>query len=223
MHKNLQSGLLLAGLIIPFWLVAGIFLASQYYPGYNHYQDALSLLGAQGAETEALSPLINNYPLGVLFSLFGLGLYRMYSHSTPAKISAGLIILHGIGSISAGVFACDASCLPNTPSTSQIIHNLSGLIMSLSLICAACLWKSLSVQLLGLRWLSHLAFLSALVSLVTIPLMIIAIQHGGFGLFQRINYGASILWMSALSGYLFFIHTKPAKSAPVDNSGSTIH
>lgn len=209
MQKNLQSGLLLAGLIIPFWFVAGVFLVGQYYPDYSHINDALSLLGAEGATTEKLSPLINNYPLGVLFTLFGLGLYRLYSYSTPAKMSAGLIILHGLGSISAGVFACDSSCLPQSPSTSQIIHNISGLVMVLSLVCAAYLWKSLSVQLLRLRWLSHLAFACALISLITIPLMIIAIQHGGFGLLQRINYGASIIWMSALSGYLFFIRPKP--------------
>lgn len=38
--------LLASGLLIPLWLLAGVWLTAQAYPGYDHLQQVMSQLGA---------------------------------------------------------------------------------------------------------------------------------------------------------------------------------
>jgi hypothetical membrane protein len=59
------------GMIAPFWLVVGVTLAGALYPGYSHYNQAMSELHAIGSPVQNVSPFINNYPLGVLLIGFG--------------------------------------------------------------------------------------------------------------------------------------------------------
>ena len=66
--------LLASGLLIPLWLLAGVWLTAQAYPGYDHLQQAMSQLGAVGSPTHSWSPRVNNFPLAVLFALFAWGL-----------------------------------------------------------------------------------------------------------------------------------------------------
>ena len=61
----------LSGLIAMVWLIIGVYIASRFYPNYDHAKQFCSELGASGSPTEKLSPRINNYPLGLLFCLFG--------------------------------------------------------------------------------------------------------------------------------------------------------
>ncbi|PYG96629.1 DUF998 domain-containing protein, partial [Arthrobacter stackebrandtii] len=61
--KPLDRLLLASGLLIPLWLLAGVWLTAQAYPGYDHLQQAMSQLGAVGAPTHSWSPLANNFPL----------------------------------------------------------------------------------------------------------------------------------------------------------------
>ena len=61
--KPLDHALLTCGLLIPFWLLIGVWFTAQAYPGYDHLQQAMSQLGAQGSPTQHWSPLVNNFPL----------------------------------------------------------------------------------------------------------------------------------------------------------------
>jgi hypothetical membrane protein len=195
-----DRGLLGLGLLIPFWLFAGVSLTSFGYPGYSHFDQALSQLGAMGAPTHSYSAWVNNFPLGVLFGLFALGLARQYQGSRLALVSAALILLHGLASFATGFFSCDEGCVPAQPSTSQQIHNIAGMVMFLSLTMASALWFFLSQRLLsstGFKWFSALCVILAL---VTVAMMAKAFSNGhGFGLYQRLNYGVSVAWIAALA------------------------
>lgn len=189
----------LAGLITPLWLTLGVALAGALYPGYSHLDHAMSLLGAHGAPTQSLSPLINNFPLGALFMVFGVAVALSFDNRW-ARLSGMLIVVHGLGSFGTGYFSCDAGCAPESPSASQNLHNLAGLAMALSLLLASALWVYLGRRLLGSRGFSWLSLLCTLLVLGTLPLMAGALESGhGFGLYQRINYGASLLWVAALA------------------------
>lgn len=188
-----------AGLITPLWLALGVAIAGALYPGYSHVDQAMSLLGAEGAPTQGISPLINNFPLGVLFLLFGASVLRRFDNLW-ARLSGLLIMLHGLGSFGTGYFACDAGCAPANPSTSQSLHNLAGLIMAFSLLLASGLWVWLARRVLASPGFSWFSLACTLVALGALPLMAGALESGhGFGLFQRINYGASLLWVAALA------------------------
>ncbi|MEJ2446093.1 MAG: DUF998 domain-containing protein [Exilibacterium sp.] len=198
-HGLVKAGYF-SGLIVPLWLGIGVSIAGFLYPGYSHINQAMSELGAVGAPTNIISPVINNYPLGLLFIVFGISIWASFPLSKLAKSSALLIILHGIGSITAGYFSCDVGCNPETPSSSQVLHNLSSLVMFLSLCLAGFLWVYLSSKLLCSKSFAWFSLICTLIALAVLPAMASAIESGsGFGLYQRINYGVSVIWVAGLA------------------------
>ncbi|MCE7764142.1 DUF998 domain-containing protein [Pseudomonas putida] len=198
--KPLDRLLLASGLLIPLWLLAGVWLTAQAYPGYDHLQQAMSQLGAVGAPTNSWSPLVNNFPLAALFALFAWGLARRWHGSKLAMLSAALVLLHAVGSLGTGWFACDQGCAPAQPSTSQQLHNLSGLLMFLSLTLASALWAWLGNRIAGSRALALFSLACVVLAIATVALMGQAAQNGQlFGLYQRLNYGVSVLWVASLA------------------------
>ncbi len=196
MNTNQIRKLYWFGVIAPVWLVIGVVIASFLYPGYDHYNQALSELGATGSPTQFISPAINNYPLGVLFAVFGFSVYRTFSNSKVAAFTGILIVIHGLMSISAGYFSCDLGCKLENPSLSQELHNLSGFIMFATLFLAGIIWVVISKGILNSRKFGSFSFVCTVISLAALVLMDSAVKSGeGFGLFQRINYGASLVWM----------------------------
>ncbi|MCH2058847.1 MAG: DUF998 domain-containing protein [Thalassotalea sp.] len=67
----------LSGIIATVWITLGVYIAGKFYPNYDHAKQFCSELGASGSPTKKLSPFINNYPLGILFCLFGWGLIKL--------------------------------------------------------------------------------------------------------------------------------------------------
>lgn len=198
-----------AGLVIPFWLFLGVLIAGAMNPGYSHINQAMSELGAVGSPTHTISPIINNFPLGILFIAFGVSVIRILAQSKLAITSGLFIILHGIGSMGAGYFSCDLGCNPDAPSSSQVMHNISGAVMFLSLTAANAIWIFLGGKLLKFNWLSWFSLGCILVALAVVPALPLAIESGeGFGLFQRINYGAAVIWMAGLAYALLKYQTK---------------
>ncbi|WP_144173719.1 DUF998 domain-containing protein [Pseudomonas sp. Kh13] len=198
--KTLDRLLLASGLLIPLWLLAGVWFTAQAYPGYDHLQQAMSQLGAVGSPPHSWSPLLNNFPLAVLFALFAWGLARRWRGSKLALLSAALMLLHGIGSLGTGWFPCDQGCAPAQPSTSQQLHNLSGLLMFLSLTLASALWAWLGNRITGSQAFALFSLACVVLAIVSVALMSQAAQSGQlFGLYQRLNYGVSVIWVASLA------------------------
>ncbi|MGE8115342.1 DUF998 domain-containing protein [Pseudomonas sp. NPDC086566] len=198
--KALDRALLTCGLLIPFWLLIGVWFTAKGYPGYDHLQQAMSQLGAQGSPTRHWSPLVNNFPLALLFALFAWGLARRWRASKLALLSAALVLLHGLGSLGAGLFPCDRGCAPAEPSSSQQLHNLSGLLMFLSLTLASALWAWLGKRMAGSRALGWFSLACLITAVITVVLMAQAARSGQlFGLYQRLNYGVSVIWIAGLA------------------------
>ena len=83
----------LSGILTPIWLIVGVTVAGALYPGYSQFNQALSELGAIGAPTHLISPMINNYPLGVLFALFGTSIIKEFPYSKLARFTGVLIVI----------------------------------------------------------------------------------------------------------------------------------
>ncbi|QNH07028.1 DUF998 domain-containing protein [Pseudomonas sp. B11D7D] len=198
--KNIDRMLLGLGVLIPFWLFFGVLLTALAYPGYSHLDQAMSQLGAQGAPTQGFSAWVNNLPLGVLFVLFAVGVMRQVRGSRLALFSAVLIFVHGLASFATGYFACDQGCAPAQPSFSQQMHNLAGLVMFLSLTLASLIWAFTSRRLLGSRGFGLFSLACTVLAVATVVLMAQAVEVGhSFGLYQRINYGISVIWVAGLA------------------------
>lgn len=197
---TIDRTLLGLGLLIPLWLFAGVTLTALGYPGYSHLDQAMSQLGAVGAPTHPFSAWVNNFPLGVLFVLFAVGVARRFAGSHLALLSAALILLHGLASFATGFFSCDQGCAPPQPSVSQQIHNLAGLVMFLSLTLASALWGLLGKRLLASPGFGWFSVLCVILAVVTVGMMAKALGDGhGFGLYQRLNYAVSVAWVAALA------------------------
>ncbi|VXC70777.1 DUF998 domain-containing protein [Pseudomonas sp. 8O] len=198
--KNLDRMLLGLGVLIPFWLFFGVLLTALAYPDYSHLDQAMSQLGAQGSPTQGFSAWVNNLPLGVLFVLFAVGVLRRLRGSRLALFSAGLILVHGLASFATGYFPCDQGCAPVQPSFSQQMHNLAGLVMFLSLTLASLLWAFASKRLMGARGFGLFSLACTVLAVATVVLMAHAVETGhSFGLYQRINYGISVIWVAGLA------------------------
>ena len=195
-----DRGFLQAGLLIPLWLSLGVSLTALAYPGYSHLHQAMSQLGAMEAPTHGFSAWANNLPLGMLFLMFGCGIWRRYRDSRLAKFTASLIMLHGLASFATGYFPCDQGCAPALPSRSQQLHNLAGLVMFLSLTFAGAIWIGLSKRLLGKRSFAWFSLACTILAVGSVAMMADAMESGRlFGLYQRVNYGVSVVWCAGLA------------------------
>ncbi|MBV4495961.1 DUF998 domain-containing protein [Pseudomonas sp. SWRI12] len=198
--KTIDRALLGFGILIPFWLLLGVALTARAYPGYSHLDQAMSQLGAVGSPTHSFSAWVNNFPLGVMFVLFALGVARRFKASRMALLSAALIFVHGLASFVAGYFSCDQGCAPIEPSVSQQNHNLAGLVMFISLTLAGALWAFLGKSLLSSSRFAMFSAICVVLAIVTVVLMATALADGHlFGLYQRLNYGVSVVWVASLA------------------------
>lgn len=196
MGKNLSWWFCFSGVVAPIWLLLGVTVAGSFYPEYSHFNQAMSELGAKGSPTHTLSPLLNNYPLGVLFILFGLAVIKTFPTSKLAIFSGVLIAIHGLASFSAGFFSCDIACDLEAPSAEQNIHNISGLVLFFSLFISSLIWFFISKRCLGFKWFGWFSLVCSVVAIALLPLMAAAVESGvGFGLYQRLNYGSQVLWL----------------------------
>ena len=116
------SYLIYAGILASFWIIAGVYFAAKRYPSYDHNRQFLSELGAKGSPTESFSPRINNYPLGALFCLFGLGVMLLPDNNTWLIFAGAMILVHGIGTWVAGYFPMDFDAYTTAPSLEGKIH-----------------------------------------------------------------------------------------------------
>jgi len=102
-----------------------LFVLGSFYPGFNHWKDTMSSLGASN------SPVSNEIStwwviMGLLFILFGIGLRKAFSEKgLYSGIASWLIILYGVGEgIGSGGFKADH--IANSLKTSAVIHDILG-------------------------------------------------------------------------------------------------
>ncbi|CAB5630443.1 Uncharacterised protein [Pseudomonas putida] len=72
--------------------------------------------------------------------------------------------------------------------------------MFLSLTLASALWAWLGNRIAGSRALGLFSLACVVLAIVTVVLMGKAAQSGQwFGLYQRLNYGVSVIWVASLA------------------------
>ena len=195
-----QNIAIYSGLIASVWILIGVYVASLFYTDYSHSKQFCSELGATGSPTEKLSPLINNYPLGFIFCLFGWHLASISSVSILINMSGWFVIAHGIGTWVAGYFPMDADPFTKNPTLHCKIHSWAGFIMLLSLVIAPVLvGVSPTTELIPLHF-KIFSFVSVFAAMYYLFVMARAIRtQTNPGTYQRISYGFQLLWLSVFS------------------------
>lgn len=194
---QLNQVLAYSGLLASIWIVVGVIIAGMKYEGYSHAKQFCSELGATGSPTEKFSPLINNYPLGLLFIGFGFYVGQLDSSSTLLVIIGLLIVVHGFGTWIAGYFPMDANPYSNSPTLSCKIHSLAGLAMTASFLTAPLLVAFSSFFTLNFKIFSVACLLASIFFMSALFRSYKA--QGNLGTYQRLSYGAQLIWLSGLS------------------------
>ncbi|CAA0110980.1 Uncharacterised protein [BD1-7 clade bacterium] len=192
----------LCGLIAPIWLVIGVMLTATMYPGYSHMDQALSELHAMGSPVAAISPFINNYPLGALFIGFGVFVIG-YCRCWTARLSGLMIILHGIGSWIAGAFPCDVGCNPDSTLESQQIHGIGAVLMTVSFLIAPAMWVFLARQRSSVSWFGFLSAATVVAQFIVFSPLATSLESGSdFGFYQRVAYAIPMVWLFIFAALL---------------------
>lgn len=187
----------LVGLLASLWLVVGVFIVGRNYPNYNHTKQFLSELGASESPTQKLSPIINNFPLSLLFITFGIYLLN----STSFIFIGYCIIFHGIGTLVTGIFPMDFDPFTKHPTATCKIHSTAGLIMFISLLAASSFAVFSAGFSLSFKIISAASTFFTLY--FTFKLSKEFSSKGNVGLYQRLSYGCQLIWLSLLSVLLF--------------------
>lgn len=194
------SYLSFCGILASFWIIAGVIFAAKRYPNYDHNKQFLSELGAKGSPTESFSPRINNYPLGVLFCLSGLGVMLLPDNNIWLVFAGAMIVVHGIGTWVAGYFPMDLDAYTTTPSLEGKVHYWAGTVMMISLLCAPiAVTLSPTSEKITLMFKAFSSLFLFLTCFFTYKLAKAYERKLNPGLYQRISYGFQLVWLSTFS------------------------
>ncbi|REL30044.1 DUF998 domain-containing protein [Thalassotalea euphylliae] len=199
----------LSGLIATIWITIGVYIAAKFYPNYNHSNQFCSELGAAGSPTEKLSPLINNYPLGAIFCVFGWYVQARAGADIAIQSTGYLIIIHGLGTWVAGYFPMDKDPYTKEPTHSCKVHSWAGFIMLLSLLIAPMLVAFSGDNLALPTWFRIASVLTVILAIYYLVKMAQSVKQSQaqkgtgiaskVGLYQRISYWIKLIWLSAFS------------------------
>lgn len=157
------------GVAGPILWLALIAAAGAIRPDFSHLTHYISELGERGSSTEALVRIGAFGVTGCLYVCFALAVFRGSRGRPLRQIAALLIALDGIGRMGAGVFPCEAGCVP--PASGPNLHMLFATLGFSSGVMAALLWGTLLRRAPGSRRLSSFSIASGLVALVALLLL----------------------------------------------------
>lgn len=203
--------LVLLPLLSFLWLAAGVLVAGVFYPGYDHFSQFMSELGASGTAHGAWVNLLVFAGAEVWVLPFLVLAGRKLRGNGPAL--AGLILMAVYAGLlmTAAFFPCDFECRPVDPSRSHLIHIGAGMTAYVAGLCGLFL---ISVGLTGegQRPLpGGTEMLALLVGTGLFAGMLLSQDYAG--LFQRSLEVLLYLWMIRIGAVL--ARRKPENEAVV--------
>ena len=106
-------------------LAAATIAGGMAYPGYDHLNQYISELGANGAPTSrgfSLAFMVS----GGLLAAFWLLCAGLFPRSLLSILGFGLSAMNGVGLLLGGVFRCDFECSTADLSPAAVLHDLFG-------------------------------------------------------------------------------------------------
>lgn len=192
---------MITGVLGALWLLAMVLIGGAAFEGYDHTSQYISELGATGAPHGWQVSWLGFLPVGLLTTAFAFFAWRAAPKSVLATLGFIGLVLFAIGYIGSTFFPCDFGCRPETPSFSQMMHELLGL--------AGYLFAPITMLLLALAargwpnagWLAILGFVSAVGALGGLMGLLDAASPF-VGLSQRVLEASVVGWIAACALYL---------------------
>ena len=200
-HKTFQYGILGAS----FFMVTTI-LAGFQFENYSHCSQLISESYAIDSPYGIYLRIFGFIPSGLFIFLFSIHASRIFNASKKVKLGLSLFgIFYGLATVLVSIFPCDAGCNKELidPSTSQLIHNTTGLFTYLIVPVSILLIGSGLKTEKKYGYLSKLSLTFGMLSFLFVVIFFGALSSPFIGLIQRVTEGTILLWM-----ILFAIETK---------------
>jgi hypothetical protein len=162
----------------------------------------MSELGAKNRPTTFIHPYINNFPIGVLFIVFGTAVLMSFDQQLIV-VTGWMMIAQGTSHLVTGLFPCDEDLGITKPSLTQHIHNAAGIVMLLSFLIPMVGWAVIDLRV---NWFVIFSWLCLFIFVIYFYLMAKYFKSGhNLGLYQRLSYGVLAFWSLVLSVHLFLL------------------
>ena len=186
------------GILAPVLWVTVFLAVGSLRADYSHRRQYISALAERGSSTQHLMQVAGFLVPGIMLAGFGIAM-GLSSGSMAAGVSASLVTVAGLAKVIAGIFVLDPCCSAVPASMSNQIHNVSGAIHFLTLVCAAALCGVSGTTPFGKRvpWFTSYSLVTVILAVSLPPLLISTgiAGSGDAGLFQRASFGVLNLWV----------------------------
>lgn len=202
MNKQLTFWSGISGVV---FFVCSSILGGFQFSDYSHVSQFISEAYAIDTPYGTTLRFFGFLPSGILMAIFAFSAPKHFPKSTVTKIGfAGLGVFYGLATVIVSLFPCDKGCNKQLldPSTSQLIHNLTGLLTYIFVpFCLLLIGLGLRKTQSG-KSVSYLAIAAGLNCILFIGILISdPLTHYG-GLYQRIIEGSVLFWIIACSIHL---------------------
>lgn len=198
-RSKIRQALLSCGVLALLVYLTADFLGGLRYQGYSFSSQAVSELMATGSPSETfVDPLFLSY--GVLLLAFGVGLWREAGRSNAAlRISAAFLMVQAIlGFLGPTLFEM------HPRGTEGLAGDMPHIILTAALVLTLLVAIGFGAFALGKRFrIYSLATLATVIifGVATAPYgskLAAGLPTPGFGILERVNIYASIVWIAVL-------------------------
>jgi hypothetical membrane protein len=208
--------LALGGVAGPVLFTTVVLTCAALRPGYSHYRDVISALGAAGSPNALFMNVGGFVATGLLLMGFGLSLSRLVPRTVLADAGSLFVVLFGAGMAGAGIFSCDCSAT-GTP-REAFLHLVAAFVALPSGVVACAIWAIAFRLLPAGRVFSLFSLTSAALSAVLLLTQVgtglsVPPGSGAEGLWQRLFLGTLFLWCGVVGLYVFRISAPEMRNA----------
>lgn len=193
--QNFGRFCLACGVLGPLLWGAMIAITALSVDDYSHVRNLISEL-AVGDTGSALAMRAVGFGIsGLLYAICGgYVTYRLRADHT-AVFACLLLVIGGIARLGAGIYPCDAGCVPYDQSSTQEMHFVALRVSYGVLILTAFAWGVVVNRYAALRWFSTVSFGCGTWSIVTVVMLVT--QEAQRGQYERFATGLLSAWMVA--------------------------
>jgi hypothetical membrane protein len=197
-----QRVLLTAGVLSTVLYFATDILGGLRYPGYSFTSQAISELGAIGAPSKAfVDPLFTTYQ--ALALAFGVGVFRAANGNRPLRFAGAMLIAYGAIGVAAMVLG-GPSLFAMHPRGGAVSNDALHILLTAVLVLFLLLATGVGGFAFGtrFRWYSLATIATSLIAGAFTTRFPARMEAGlptpGFGILERIDVYASLLWVAVL-------------------------
>ncbi len=172
-----------------------------FTPGYDHFSQYMSELGAVDAANPWLMNILGFMLLGILVMLFSVGLDQGIEPGSAGKLGPLLIFISGLALVFVAFFQCDPGC--NNTSFVGLMHGNAAFVAQFALVGAPLflLFRLDDDD----RWRRYVVF-SLFVTIIGAMLGVLFrfdVLSEWVGLMQRLSFGILFVWLVVMGIKLF--------------------